>query len=105
MPDAYLYKKDNSMTRLSTYLALFDIDHEALRKELINRTDEETAGGRPNVASKQDLTPIGLEVLARAGQRIRLYVPFGQDWWPHAVRHIGEHLRNAWLLAQSMVAA
>ena len=45
------------------------------------------------------------EALARAGQRVRLYVPFGQDWWPHAVRRIGEHPRNAWLLARSMVGA
>lgn len=33
--------------------------------------------------------------LARAGHRVRLYVPFGEDWWPHAVRRIGENPRNA----------
>jgi proline dehydrogenase len=41
--------------------------------------------------------------LAAAGQRVRLYVPFGRDWWPHAVRRIGENPRNAWLLARSLV--
>ena len=41
--------------------------------------------------------------LAAAGQQVRLYVPFGRDWWPYAVRRIGENPRNAWLLARSLV--
>lgn len=43
------------------------------------------------------------EALARNGHRIRLYVPFGEDWWPHAVRRIGENPRNAVLLARSIL--
>lgn len=42
--------------------------------------------------------------LASAGHRTRLYVPFGRDWWPYAVRRIGENPRNAALLARSLVA-
>lgn len=42
--------------------------------------------------------------LARRGERVRLYVPFGRDWWPHAVRRIGENPRNAVLLARSLVS-
>lgn len=42
--------------------------------------------------------------LAAAGERVRLYLPFGVDWWPYAVRRIGENPRNAWLLARSAVA-
>lgn len=32
--------------------------------------------------------------LARRGQRVRLYVPFGTDWWPYAMRRIGENPRS-----------
>ncbi len=39
--------------------------------------------------------------LAIKGERIRLYVPFGRDWWPHAVRRIGENPGNAMLLIRS----
>ena len=39
---------------------------------------------------------------AAEGHRARLYVPFGDDWWPHAMRRIGEAPRNAWLLARSV---
>lgn len=41
--------------------------------------------------------------LARRGERVRLYVPFGREWWPHAVRRIGENPRNAVLLARSLL--
>ena len=39
------------------------------------------------------------------GQRVRLYLPFGRDWWPYAVRRIGENPRNAWLLLRSLAGA
>lgn len=42
------------------------------------------------------------ERLAMDGQRVRLYLPFGRDWWPYAVRRIGENPRNGWLLARSL---
>ncbi len=41
--------------------------------------------------------------LAAEGERVRLYLPFGRDWWPYAVRRIGENPRNAVLLARSLV--
>ena len=34
------------------------------------------------------------EDLARRGERVRLYLPFGRDWWPYAVRRIGEVIRG-----------
>jgi proline dehydrogenase len=43
--------------------------------------------------------------LARRGERVRLYLPFGRDWWPYAVRRIGENPRNAWLLLRSLASA
>jgi len=42
--------------------------------------------------------------LAAQGERVRLYVPFGQDWWPHALRRIGENPANAWLLFRSLMS-
>ncbi len=32
--------------------------------------------------------------LVRQGHRVRLYVPFGEDWWPYAMRRIGENPRS-----------
>lgn len=43
------------------------------------------------------------QALARRGERVRLYVPFGRDWWPYAVRRIGENPANAVLLARSLL--
>ena len=40
--------------------------------------------------------------LAAAGETIRLYLPFGKDWWPYAIRRIGENPKNALLLLRSL---
>lgn len=42
--------------------------------------------------------------LASDGYRVRLYTPFGKDWWPYAVRRIGENPANAMLLARSLIS-
>jgi proline dehydrogenase len=44
------------------------------------------------------------QALAKNGHKVRLYLPFGRDWWPYAVRRIGENPRNALLLARSAIA-
>ncbi len=49
-------------------------------------------GVRPGVA----------ESLVRRGERVRLYLPFGRDWWPYAVRRIGENPANLVLLGRSL---
>ena len=38
------------------------------------------------------------------GERVRLYLPFGEDWFPYAVRRVGESPRNAWLLARALLS-
>lgn len=40
--------------------------------------------------------------LVEKKQRVRLYVPFGKDWWPYGVRRIGENPANALLLGRSL---
>ncbi len=42
------------------------------------------------------------EQLAIQGERIRLYLPFGKDWWPYAIRRIGENPRSIPLLLKSV---
>ena len=43
------------------------------------------------------------ERLAGEGESVRLYLPFGTDWWPYAVRRIGENPKNMTLLARSLL--
>jgi proline dehydrogenase len=44
----------------------------------------------------------GEQRLRGEGYAVRLYVPFGIAWWPYAVRRVGEHPRNALLVARSL---
>jgi proline dehydrogenase len=41
--------------------------------------------------------------LAKKGERVRLYIPFGKNWWPYGIRRIGENPGNALLLARSLL--
>jgi proline dehydrogenase len=40
--------------------------------------------------------------LVARGFKVRVYLPFGEDWWPYAVRRVGENPKNAGLLLKSL---
>ncbi len=40
--------------------------------------------------------------LVADGYRVRLYLPFGSDWWPYTARRIGENPKNARFAFQSI---
>lgn len=40
--------------------------------------------------------------LVQDGEQLRLYLPFGTDWWPYAVRRVGESPKNAKFLLRSI---
>ncbi len=44
------------------------------------------------------------QALRDAGFRVRLYLPYGEDWWPYAARRIGETPRNAVFVARALLA-
>ena len=44
------------------------------------------------------------DALVARGERLRLYLPFGEAWWPYAVRRVGENPRNVTMLARALVA-
>jgi proline dehydrogenase len=43
--------------------------------------------------------------LRETGEQVRLYLPFGRDWWPYAVRRVGESPRNFMLLARTLIGS
>lgn len=48
--------------------------------------------------------PVLQQSLVDGGEAVRLYLPFGRDWWPYAIRRVGESPRNAWLVAKALVS-
>ncbi len=42
------------------------------------------------------------EELVANGTRLRLYVPFGTEWWAYSVRRVGENPRNGAFLLRSL---
>ncbi|WP_319582238.1 proline dehydrogenase family protein [uncultured Pseudodesulfovibrio sp.] len=41
--------------------------------------------------------------LADRGVAVRLYLPFGRDWWPYSIRRVGENPKNLGFVFRSMV--
>lgn len=42
--------------------------------------------------------------LIQRGEQLRLYLPFGVDWWPYAVRRVGESRKNVLFLLRSLLS-
>jgi proline dehydrogenase len=43
--------------------------------------------------------------LARDGWRVRIYVPFGTEWYPYFMRRLAERPANAWFIARNLLRA
>ena len=43
--------------------------------------------------------------LVRAGWRVRVYVPFGTEWYPYFMRRLGERPANIFFLARNLLRA
>ena len=43
--------------------------------------------------------------LVGRGVRLRLYLPFGRDWWPYSIRRVGENPKNAFFVLRSLLGA
>jgi proline dehydrogenase len=41
--------------------------------------------------------------LASRGYAVRVYLPFGADWWPYAARRVGENPKNAVRLGRALL--
>ncbi len=40
--------------------------------------------------------------LVNAGHRVRVYVPFGREWFPYFMRRFGEHPANVWFVLRGI---
>ncbi|MEP7291936.1 MAG: proline dehydrogenase family protein, partial [Chloroflexota bacterium] len=43
--------------------------------------------------------------LAQAGYQVRIYVPFGEAWYPYFMRRLAERPANLWFFARSLFRA
>jgi len=44
------------------------------------------------------------EALVREGYRVRIYLPFGEQWCPYFMRRLSERPANCWFVLRSLVA-
>lgn len=91
--------------RASGFRPVFGTHDEALVAEI--RRLARTGGWQPGQYEFEMLYGVRTELqrqLRAAGEQVRIYLPYGRDWWPYAVRRVGESPRNAALLARAVVS-
>ena len=72
----------------------------AIAEDLVTR-----AGRAPDTYEFQFLygvRPPDQARLLAAGHRVRLYVPYGQQWFPYFMRRLGERPANVWFVLKGM---
>ena len=42
--------------------------------------------------------------LVAQGHRVRVYVPFGKEWFPYFMRRLGERPANVWFVVRAIVS-
>ena len=42
-------------------------------------------------------------MLVKAGYRVRVYIPFGREWFPYFMRRLGERPANAAFVLRAIV--
>jgi len=88
--------------RANGFFPVFGSHHRALVEKIATLAD---ARGWPRDGFEFEMLygvnqPLQRD-LAMRGYRVRLYAPFGEDWWAYAWRRVGENPRNLGLLLQS----
>jgi len=43
--------------------------------------------------------------LVKQGWRVRVYIPFGREWYPYFMRRLAERPANAWFVAKNLLRA
>jgi proline dehydrogenase len=91
--------------KASGFRPVFGTHDDALIAEI--RLIAKNAGWQPGQYEFEMLYGVRTELqrqLRAAGEQVRVYLPYGRDWWPYAVRRVGESPRNAALLARALVS-
>jgi proline dehydrogenase len=91
--------------KASGFRPVFGTHDDALIAEV--RRIAKSGGWQPGQYEFEMLYGVRAELqrqLRAAGEQVRVYLPYGRDWWPYAVRRIGESPRNAALLARTVIS-
>jgi proline dehydrogenase len=51
------------------------------------------------------IRPQAQEQLAAEGYKMRVYVPYGTEWYPYFMRRLAERPANVWFLLKNLVRA
>ena len=90
--------------RAAGFYPVFATHDDALARQLIDLA-QANGWGRQDYEFEllYGVRPAWQQKLRSRGHSVRVYLPFGSDWWPYAIRRVGEHPRNVFLLGRALL--
>ncbi|HZU04658.1 MAG TPA: proline dehydrogenase family protein [Chloroflexota bacterium] len=102
--DANFARLARRLLEAGSYAALATHDPRLIAQA---RADAAALGRAPNSFEFQMLYGVRRDLqqaLRDAGYRVRIYVPYGQEWYPYLTRRLAERPANLWFLARALWA-
>ena len=97
--DANFKKMATALLEMGAYPAFATHDPAMIDHVLRHRPDKEQCEFQMLYGIRRDLQ----ERLRSEGWRVRLYVPFGDAWYPYFMRRLAERPANVWFVAKSLL--
>jgi proline dehydrogenase len=92
------FKKDNG----SSYLELATHDENMIQAALNTITKHNIPTEKYEFQMLYGIRSDRQQELAAAGHKMRVYVPFGEAWYPYFVRRLAERPANLWFFVKSL---
>ena len=77
-------------------------DHKMIKKIKKNAIKNKIEKNRFEFEMLYGVRPSLQKELVNQGYRLRLYLPFGKDWWPYTIRRGGESFKNLNFILKSI---
>lgn len=94
--DAYLQPQNNG------YLCIATHDENMIRAAEASLKTHNPPPERYEFQMLYGIRPARQEELAKAGYKMRVYVPFGSAWYPYFMRRLAERPANLWFFVRSL---
>jgi len=85
------------------YLCIASHDETIIQQGEVMLTQDPSLKSRAEFQMLYGVRSARQDVLAAAGYPVRLYVPFGEAWYPYFMRRLAERPANVWFMVKNLI--
>jgi proline dehydrogenase len=103
--DANYIKLAKVLLRSGLYHGLATHDERIIEEMICFAGKEKIAPGRFEFQMLYGIRRDLQQQIVREGYRMRVYIPFGTEWYPYFMRRLAERPANVWFIARNLLRA